>query len=164
LIKTSEKEGVSRVVLIQHHLFYGWNNKYMTDTAKKYPDRFRVVGMVDDTKPKPDVAMRRLLKQRVTGFRITSWIRGKEKWLEGPGMKAMWKCGAETGQAMCCLMDPADLPAVDKMCKQHPEQIHARQGFRLLRPGQEKASLLRFGPDDPATVRCLRSQTADVGQ
>jgi predicted TIM-barrel fold metal-dependent hydrolase len=121
LIKTSEKEGVSRVVLIQHHLFYGWNNKYMTDTAKKYPGRFRVVGMVDDTKPKPDVAMRRLLKQGVTGFRITSWIRGKEKWLEGPGMKAMWKCGAETGQAMCCLMDPADLPAVDKMCKQHPE-------------------------------------------
>ncbi|GAB4153342.1 MAG: amidohydrolase family protein [Planctomycetaceae bacterium] len=121
LIKVSEKEGVSRVVLIQHHLFYGWDNTYMTDAAKKYPGRFRVVGMVDDTQPKPDEAMKRLLKQHVTGFRITSWIRGKEKWLEGPGMNAMWKCGAETRQAMCCLIDPADLPTVDAMCKKHPE-------------------------------------------
>ena len=33
--------------------------------------------------------MRKLLKQKVTGFRITPWIRGKgnkAKWLDGDGM------------------------------------------------------------------------------
>ena len=121
LIKTAKPHGVTRVVLIQHHTYYGWDNSYMTDTAKKYPGRFRVVGMVDDTKPKPDAAMRSLLKRWVTGFRITPRIRGKEKWLDGPGMTAMWKCAAETRQAMCCLIDAADLPAVNRMCKKHAE-------------------------------------------
>jgi len=121
LLKTATPHGVSRVVLIQHHRYYGWDNSYMTDAAMKHPGRFRVVGMVDDTKPKPDAAMKRLLKRKVTGFRITSWIRGKEKWLDGPGMQAMWKCAAETRQPMCCLIDTADLPAVDKMCRKHPD-------------------------------------------
>ena len=115
LIKISQPEGVSRVVLIQHHTYHGWDNSYLIDAARRYPGRFRVTGMVDDAKPHPDVTMKKLLKQQVTGFRITSWIRGKDKWLDGPGMAAMWKCAAETGQAMCCLIDPADLEPVDKM-------------------------------------------------
>jgi len=121
LIKASEPEGVRRVVLIQHHIYHGWDNSYLIDAAEQYPDRFRVVGMVNDVEPHPDLAMRKLLKQKVTGFRITSWIRGKDKWLDGPGMAAMWKCAAETRQALCCLMDAQDLAAVDKMCRKNPD-------------------------------------------
>jgi predicted TIM-barrel fold metal-dependent hydrolase len=121
LIRTAEPEGVRQVVLIQHHIYHGWDNSYLIDAAAKYPDRFRVVGMIDDTRPAPDEQMRKLLKDRVTGFRITSWIRGREKWLDGDGMASMWRCGAETRQAMCCLIDPPDLPAVDRMCERNPE-------------------------------------------
>lgn len=113
--------GVNRVVLIQHHIYHGWDNTYLIDAARRYPDAFRVVGMVDDTQPHPDATMRKLLPQRVTAFRITSLIRGADKWLDGPGMDAMWKCAAETKQAMCCLINPDDLPAVDKMCAKHPQ-------------------------------------------
>jgi len=121
LLATCKPHGVTRVVLIQHHTYHGWDNSYLTFAAKKFAGRFRVVGMVDDTAPKPDAAMRTLLKQKVTGFRITSWIRGKDKWLTGDGIAAMWKCAAQTRQAMCCLMDRADLPAVDAMCRKHPD-------------------------------------------
>ncbi|MFP6613007.1 MAG: amidohydrolase family protein [Pirellulales bacterium] len=121
LIDTAKAEGVDRVVLIQHHIFYGWDNSYMTDAARRYPGRFRVVGMVDDTTRRPDQVMRKLLKQRVTGFRITPRIRGKDKWLGGSGMAAMWRCAADTRQAMCCLIDSDDLAAVDAMCRKFPE-------------------------------------------
>ncbi|MFQ5731026.1 MAG: amidohydrolase family protein [Planctomycetaceae bacterium] len=121
LIKTAGAEGVSRVVLIQHHTYYAWDNSYLTDSAKRYPGRFRVVGMIDDTAPKPAAAMRKLLKKKVTGFRITPWIRGKDKWLHGDGMAAMWKCAAETRQAMCCLIDADDISAVDAMCVKNPD-------------------------------------------
>ncbi len=121
LIKTAKAEHVSRVVLIQHHTYHGWDNTYLTDSAKKYPGRFRVVGMVDDMQPHPDVAMRKLLKKKVTGFRITPNLRGKDKWLDGPGMAAMWKCAADTRQNICCLINPDDLPAVDKMCKRYAD-------------------------------------------
>jgi predicted TIM-barrel fold metal-dependent hydrolase len=119
LLKLAEPEGVGRVVLIQHHLYHGWDNSYLIDCAKQHPGRFVVVGMIDDNQPHPDAKMKELLPQKIRGVRITPRIRG-EKWLEGPGMTAMWKCGAETGQAMCCLINSKDLPAIDAMCKQHP--------------------------------------------
>lgn len=121
LLAIARRNGVGRVVLIQHHLFYGWDNSYIIDAAREHPGVFAVVGMVDDRCKNPDDQMRRLLKQRVTGFRITSWIHGKEKWLEGPGMAAMWRCAAETRQNMCCLIDPHDLPAVTGMCRKFPD-------------------------------------------
>lgn len=119
LIKVASAAGVGRVVLIAHHTYYGFDNGYMIDAATRYPGKFAVTGMVDDTAPRPDEAMRKLLPQKVTAFRITSWVR-KEKWLDGEGMAAMWTCAAETRQAMACLINPEDLPAVDKMCAKHP--------------------------------------------
>lgn len=121
LIETAHKNGISRVVLIQHHTYHGWDNSYLIDAARRHPGRFRVTGMVDDTKPHPDVAMRDLLKQHVTAFRITSWNRGADKWIDGPGMAAMWRCATDTRQAMACLINPEDLPAVDRMCAKHPD-------------------------------------------
>ena len=34
-------------------------------------------------------------------------------------MEQMWKTGAKEGMAMCCLMNPDGLPALDKMCQKH---------------------------------------------
>ena len=48
--------------------------------------------MVDDHKPDPGAAMRKLLPLGVTGFRITPFFRKKDeqpKWLETPGMAEM---------------------------------------------------------------------------
>ena len=121
LIQTAAAEKVDRAVLIQHHIYHGWDNRYLIDAAERYPGKFKVVGMVDDTRPTPAASMRKLQKRHVSAFRITAWIRGSDKWLDGPGMAAMWKCGAETGQAMCCLIDAVDLAAVDRMCAKYPD-------------------------------------------
>jgi predicted TIM-barrel fold metal-dependent hydrolase len=120
LLEVARPEGVGRVVLIQHHIYHGWDNTYLIDAAERRKGIFSVVGMVDDTRPDPERVMRELLPRQVRGLRITSWIR-KEKWLDGPGMAAMWKCAAETGQAMCCLIDPPDLPGVAAMCERNPD-------------------------------------------
>ena len=121
LLATAHKSKVGRVVLIAHNVFYGFDNKYMTDAAEQHPGVFKVVGMVDDSKPHPDVEMKQLLKQHVTGFRITPKVRVDGHWLNSAGMKIMWKTAATTGQAMCCLINPDNLPEVDKMCEQFPD-------------------------------------------
>jgi predicted TIM-barrel fold metal-dependent hydrolase len=107
-------------VLIGHHLFYGFDNTYMIDAAKQHPGVFRVVAMIDDTQPHPDVEMKKLLSHGVTGFRISPLIRKDAAWLENPGMQLMWRTAAATGQAMCCLINPENLSQVDKMCAQYP--------------------------------------------
>ena len=121
LIETARGEGVDRVVLIQHHIYHGWDNSYLVGAATRFPDKFRVVGMVDDTKTNPGNKMRMMLKYRVTAFRITSLIRGGDNWLTGDGMSQMWRTGAETQQAMCCLINPEDTIAVDGMCQRFPD-------------------------------------------
>jgi predicted TIM-barrel fold metal-dependent hydrolase len=119
LLDVAHKNGVGRVVLIQHHRYHGWDNSYLIDAALRYPDAFRVVGMVDNLAPDAAKTMEKLLPQRVTGFRITPWVH-KEKWLDGE-MDAMWRTAAKTGQNMCCLIDAKDLAAVDAMCKRFPD-------------------------------------------
>ena len=124
LLAVAKPEGVGRVVLIQHSIYHLFDNSYLLDAVKRHPKRFRIQGMVDDHQPGSGAKMKTLLRQGVTGFRITPFIRkpGEQaRWLETPGMQEMWKTGAETGQAMCLLINPGDLPATIAMCERHPE-------------------------------------------
>ena len=120
LFGQAQPVGVGRVVLIQHHIYHGWDNSYLIDCAARNPETLVVTGMVDDTLPHPDIKMKELLAQRVRALRITSFIR-KEKWLEGPGMNAIWKMAAQTRQVMACLIDAKYLPDVDAMCLKHAD-------------------------------------------
>jgi predicted TIM-barrel fold metal-dependent hydrolase len=124
LMKVARPEGVGRVVLIQHSVYHLWDNSYLIDAVRRHPKVFRVQGMVDDHQPEPGAAMKLLLPQGVTAFRITPFVRAKDeqpKWLDTPGMAEMWATGAKTRQAMCLLINPADLPAADAMCGKHPD-------------------------------------------
>ncbi len=123
LVAVARPEGVGRVVLIQHSGYHLFDNAYLIDAVRRHPARFRLVGMVDDRQPRPGAAMKQLLAQGATGFRITPFIRkdDPEQWLDSPGMHEMWETGAETRQAMCCLIDPRQLPGVDTMCQRYPD-------------------------------------------
>ena len=119
LLDAAQPIGVTRVVLIQHDVYHAFDNTYLIHEARRFPETFRVVGKVDDTKPHPDRLMRQLFKQHVTSFRITP--RLGDNWLKGSGMVAMWKCAADTRQAIGCLIDAEHLASVDAMCEQHPD-------------------------------------------
>lgn len=120
LLALTRQEKVDRVVLIAHHPYYGFDNSYLIDAAARFPNSFRIVGAIDAEERHLDVRMRELLKERVTGFRITPLVSG-EKWLESPGMDLMWRTGTVTNQAMCCLINPEHLTQIAQMCKRHRE-------------------------------------------
>jgi predicted TIM-barrel fold metal-dependent hydrolase len=120
LLALAEPEGVGRVVLIQHTVYHGWDNAYLIDCARRFSGRFAVVGMIDDDQADPGGKLRGLLPLGVRGLRITPRQRG-EKWLQTPGMEALWRTAAETGQAMCCLIDAKFLPSVRAMCEKFPQ-------------------------------------------
>src|SRR5262245_9438474 len=121
LLKLAHEQKVGRVVLIQHHLYHGWDNTYLTDCAAQYPGTFVVTGMIDDQRAKDIPAkMDELLQKKVKAFRITSWIY-KDQWLDSDGMASLWKHAAKTGQIMSCLIDAKDLVAVDAMSGKHPD-------------------------------------------
>jgi predicted TIM-barrel fold metal-dependent hydrolase len=121
--------GVGRIVLIQMS-FYGLDNSYMLDMMKLHQGTFRGVAVIDWNAPRPDDEMRKLAKLGVRGFRVYPgvWKDGRvEKmpetrdWLAGEGFERMFRTAPETGQSICCLINPADLAALDAMCRRHPE-------------------------------------------
>ncbi len=120
LLKEANAVGVDRVVLIQMS-FYGYDNSYMLDAIRARPKAFSGVAVIDQDGRRPDVEMRMLKGQGVRGFRIYAKNAPPDKWLSSDAMHAMWTCGAEENLAMCCLMDPPELPALDRMCRDFPE-------------------------------------------
>jgi predicted TIM-barrel fold metal-dependent hydrolase len=113
--------GVGRVNLIQM-IFYAFDNSYMLDAIKQYPDRFVGTGIVDPLGPDPGGAMRGLKPRGVRAFRIAPNYSKKPpaQWLQPPGYAAMFATAAETGQALSCLIDPDGFPEVDRMCRMFP--------------------------------------------
>lgn len=114
--------GVGRVNLIQMS-FYGFDNSYMLDMIKLYPDRFVGTAIVDPLGDDPGRAMRDLLRRGVRAFRIAPNYskRPSARWLEPAGYEAMFATAAETGQALSCLIDAAGFAEIDRMCGKHPE-------------------------------------------
>ncbi|QDT40843.1 4-sulfomuconolactone hydrolase [Gimesia alba] len=110
--------GVNRVVLIQMS-FYGFDNSYMLDCMAKYPGMFSGVAVINQNGDNPTPEMLALKKKGVRGFRIAPKTKKVDEWLDGDCMEQMWKTGAKEGMAMCCLMNPDGLPALDKMCQKH---------------------------------------------
>ncbi len=159
LMAIAGPEGVTRVVLIQHSVFHLFDNSYLIDAVRRHPKRFRVVGMVDDHQSSAGAEMKRLQPQGVTGFRITPFIRKiqPENWLNTAGMRQMWKTGAETRQAMCCLVNPEHLPGIDAMCEQNPETPVVIDHFaRIGADGQMRDD------DIPKLVRLARHKQTCV--
>ena len=114
--------GVGRVNLIQMS-FYAFDNRYMLDMIKLYPERFVGTAIVDPLSDDPGKAMEVLLPSGVRAFRIQPHYSQQPaaRWLEPPGYKAMFATAARTGQALSCLIDPTGFAEVDRMCRLFPE-------------------------------------------
>jgi len=119
LFRHTSPAGVSRIVLIQMS-YYGYDNSYMLDTMKKHAGVFSGVAVIDEN-DRPRRTMLDLKRQGVRGFRIRPGSLTPDRWLARPGMRAMWKCGADERLAMCHLIDPKYLPSVDVMCARYPK-------------------------------------------
>ena len=120
LMALAMPQGVGRVVLIQHYPHHGYNNSYLIDTWKKHPDRFRIVGQIDESRPHVGKQMRDMLLTGVTGFRIGP-RNEQPDWLAGDGMKLMWKTAAETHQSICCLINPSNITQTGEWCGNFPD-------------------------------------------
>jgi predicted TIM-barrel fold metal-dependent hydrolase len=122
LLAICRPAGVGRVNLIQMS-YYEFDNRYMLDMIKLYPDRFVGTAIVDPLSDDPGHTMRELAKRGVHAFRIQPRYgqQPPARWLEPPGYAAMFATAAQTGQAVSCLIDPDGFPEVARMCGRFPE-------------------------------------------
>lgn len=121
LLALCRPAGVGRVNLIQMS-YYEFDNRYMLDMIKLYPDRFVGTAIVDPLGPDPAKAMAELEPRGVRAFRIQPRYSKQPpaRWLEPPGYQAMFRQAAQSRQVLSCLIDPDGFAEVDRMCRTHP--------------------------------------------
>jgi predicted TIM-barrel fold metal-dependent hydrolase len=120
LLQQCRPAGVGRVVLIQMN-FFGFDNTYMLECIRRAQTTFRGVAVIDHEQPHVEERMQRLREQGVRGYRLYASAANVAKWKTSEGIQSMFRCGAETKQAMCLLSDPDALPGIDAMLRQHPD-------------------------------------------
>jgi predicted TIM-barrel fold metal-dependent hydrolase len=94
----------------------------------------------------------------VRGFRIHPGAQAVDRWISSLGMAAMWKIGAAERLAMCALINPEALPAIDRMCEKFPDTPVVIDHFaRIGRDGtirdSEVAQLCRLARHQQAHVK-----------
>ncbi len=102
---------------------YEFDNRYMLDMIKLYPERFVGTAIVDPLGDDPGKAMRDLLARGVRAFRIQPAYSKLPpgRWLEPEGYSAMFTTAARTGAALSCLIGPDGFAEIERMCRRFPD-------------------------------------------
>ena len=108
--KTSD---ISRIIIVQTS-YHQFDNSYALDAIRRMPERFRAIGIVDETKENVQEDMEALKAQGFGGFRI-----GVD--YDGPQWDRFFAAAARTGQAMCPITMPDGATKIRDMAARHPE-------------------------------------------
>jgi len=120
ILSLSKPSGVNRIVLIQMS-YYRFDNSYMLDVIRAHPSVFRGIAIVDWNADHPGERMRDLARQGVRGFRISPGGRAPDLWLQNRGLHEIFATGTAENLAMCPLIDPLALPALNQQCEKYPD-------------------------------------------
>lgn len=120
LLQHCAPHGINRIVLIQM-IHYRQDNSHLLDLIQNHPGTFRGVAVLDHRMPETEQQMTSLLTKKITGFRLYGIDqRQVSQWPDSDAMNSMWAQAAETGQALCVLMEPESLPILARLLQRHP--------------------------------------------
>ena len=120
LLDLMKANGVEKTVIIQV-IHYRWDNSYLADVLKRYPDTFRGVARVNPESPAaPDDLSRLVEQQKFRGVRISPAGNASGDWIGGPLMPPLWKRCDELKVPMTVLAPITRMPQVGKLIDQFP--------------------------------------------
>lgn len=128
LIAEMDKNGVGKACVVQRAHIYGYDNSYIIDAAKLYPDRLISVVVLDAQDPgTPDVLTRMAKSDGVRGVRFAA-SRPDEYdtgWLNSPAAMACWKTAADLALPVAIIFYRGHLswglPALQMIAERHPD-------------------------------------------
>jgi len=120
LIELMKKNGVEKTVIIQV-IHYRWDNSFLADTLKKYPQYFQGVARVNPEDPAAPDTLSSLVKQGFKGVRISPAANATGDWIRGPLMPPLWKRCSDLKSVMTVLCPVARIPDVEKLVEKHPD-------------------------------------------
>lgn len=90
LLELMKANHVKRTVIVQP-IRFGWDNRYVADSVRKYAPYFQGVCCVDPMDPAAPDHLSRLTEQGFRGVRLSPAADARGDWISGPLMPPLWK-------------------------------------------------------------------------
>ena len=120
LLELMKANGVEKTVIIQV-IYYRWDNSYLADVLKQYPQHFLGVARVNPESPSaPDDLSKLVQEQRFRGVRISPGADAASDWIRGPLMPPLWKRCQQLKVPMTVLAPVARMPDVGALVEKFP--------------------------------------------
>ena len=126
LIADMDAHGCTHAVLVQV-IYHGWDNTYVADCVKRYPQRFKAHGLIDPTDPKVAEKLEYWVKEHgLHGMRFSplyyrSGNHGGDGWLDADDTHRLWRKAEELRAVFNFFITPQQLPKLEKMVVAHPD-------------------------------------------
>ncbi|MDP9172174.1 MAG: amidohydrolase [Acidobacteriota bacterium] len=121
LLDLMKGNNVSRTVIIQV-IHYKWDNSYVADVLKRYPQTFKAVCRVNPDDPAaPDHLSRWTEDHKFHGVRLSPSGNADGDWIRGPLMAPLWKRCAQLKVPMTILAPATRMPDIAPLIEQNPD-------------------------------------------
>lgn len=104
LLHRMDDTGIEQAVLVQATTNYGYDNSYVLDSARRWPDRFTVVGTVDPIRPGAAKWLPEAQAAGLAGVRLFtagSTLAGQSNSFVSPESREFWVTAGELGIPVC---------------------------------------------------------------
>lgn len=152
LLREMDANAIERAVVVQRAHVYGYNNEYVVDSAKRYPDRLRAVVCVDPQASNGPERVRHWIQEcGAVGIRLTEPFKGADTgWLNSPEAIETWKTAVELGASVCLHMyrwnRVESLVALKQVLDKFPESVVVLDHLSNIIPEQGAPD---YGVDEP---------------
>jgi len=121
LLDLMAANGVARTVIVQI-IHYRWDNRYLADVLRQYPDKFQGICRVNPEDPAaPEHLARLTTEDGFRGVRLSPSDKADGDWIRGPLMKLLWRQAADLKVPMTILAAPSRMPDLITWIEQNPE-------------------------------------------
>ena len=121
LIEEMRRDGVDLAVLVQPRQ-YGWDNRLIADSVRRYPRLFVGHGLIDPHDPKNAAVLEREVRENgLVGMRLSPIYHPKEAWLNAPPNYALWRKAQELGAVFNVFIAAPQIPQLEDMVRRYPK-------------------------------------------
>ena len=126
LIDDMDRNDCAFCVLVQV-IYHGWDNTYVADCVKRFPERLRAHGLIDPTDPKVADQLEFWTKEHgLHGMRFSPIYyrdgrHGGDGWMTSDSFHALWHAAERLGSVLNFFIAPTQLPKLEAMVKQYDD-------------------------------------------
>jgi L-fuconolactonase len=119
LLQLMAANGIAKTVIIQV-IHYRYNNSYLADVLRRYPDKFLGVCRVNPADPAAPDHLARLTEQGFRGVRLSPAADATGDWIRGSLMPALWKRCADLSVPMTLLAPISRMQDAQRLIEKFP--------------------------------------------